>query len=198
MMGQASVASPRDRVLDTADRLFFSIGVHAVGVDRIIAEAGVARATLFRHFPTKDDLIAAYLERRAAIARAMLTELRDAHVEPARLLSAIADVVDDYRAQSGFRGCEFINAAAEFAEPDHPARRLAVEQRRWITDFLAETLAESGRRDARETAEAMLMVRTGALVGASLELGVDGAGVGVRLWNALAENGIDAMTSTGG
>jgi AcrR family transcriptional regulator len=196
-MGQAPVASPRDRVLDTADRLFFSVGMHAVGVDRIIAEAQVARATLFRHFPTKDHLIAAYLERRAAIARATLTELRDAHVEPARLLEEIADVVDDYRQQPGFRGCEFINAAAEFADPDHPAHRLAVEQRRWITEFLAETLATSGRHDSRDTAEAMLMVRTGALVGASLELGVDGAGVGVRLWNALAQNGIDAMTGTG-
>lgn len=186
--------SPRDRVLDTADRLFFSVGVHAVGVDRIIAEAGVARATLFRHFPTKDHLIAAYLERRAATARATLTALRDAQAEPAQLLTAIADVVDDYRRQTGFRGCEFINAAAEFGDPEHPARRLAVEQRRWITDFLAETLAAAGRPDSRETAEAMLMVRTGALVGASLELGVDGAGVGVRLWNALAQNGLDALT----
>ncbi|CAN5746974.1 TetR family transcriptional regulator [soil metagenome] len=186
-------ASPRQRVLDTADRLFFSVGVHAVGVDRIIAEAGVARATLFRHFRTKDDLVAAYLEGRAAGARVMLTELREAHAEPAQMLSAIADVVDFYRDQAGFRGCEFINAAAEFGDSEHPARRLAIEQRRWITDFLSDTLAAMGRDDARETAEAMLMVRTGALVAASLELGVDGAGVGARLWNALAENGIEGL-----
>jgi AcrR family transcriptional regulator len=185
--------TPRDRVLDTADRLFFSVGVHAVGVDRIIAEAGVARATLFRHFHTKDELVAAYLERRADRARATLTDLRAAHAEPGRMLAAIADVVDDYRNQPGFRGCEFINAAAEFADPEHPAHHLAVEQRRWITDFLAETLARMGHRDAAETAEAMLMVRTGALVAASLELGVDGSGVGVRLWNALAARGIDAV-----
>jgi AcrR family transcriptional regulator len=186
--------SPRDRVLDTADRLFFSVGVHAVGVDRIIEEAGVARATLFRHFRTKDDLVAAYLERRADRARAMLTELRAAHAEPGRMLVAIADVVDDYRSQPGFRGCEFINAAAEFADPEHPAHRLAVEQRRWITDFLAETLSAMGHRDPGETAEAMLMVRTGALIAASLELGVGGSRVGVRLWNALAERGIEGVT----
>jgi AcrR family transcriptional regulator len=189
-----SVTSPRDRVLDTADRLFFSVGVHAVGVDRIIDEAGVARATLFRHFRTKDDLVAAYLERRADHARATLIELRAEHADPGRMLAAIADVVDGYRNQPGFRGCEFINAAAEFADPEHPAHRLAVEQRRWITDFLAGTLAQLGHRDSAETAEAMLMVRTGALIAASLELGVDGAGVGVRLWNALAERGIDAVT----
>jgi AcrR family transcriptional regulator len=189
-----SVTSPRDRVLDTADRLFFSVGVHAVGVDRIIDEAGVARATLFRHFRTKDDLVAAYLERRADHARATLTKMRAEHADPGRMLAAIADVVDGYRNQPGFRGCEFINAAAEFADPEHPAHRLAVEQRRWITDFIAETLAQLGHRDSAETAEAMLMVRTGALIAASLELGVDGAGVGVRLWNALAERGIDAVT----
>jgi AcrR family transcriptional regulator len=189
-----SVTSSRDRVLDTADRLFFSVGVHAVGVDRIIDEAGVARATLFRHFRTKDDLVAAYLQRRADQARATLTELRAEHADPGRMLAAIADVVDGYRNQPGFRGCEFINAAAEFADTEHPAHRLAVEQRRWITDFLAETLAQLGHRDSAETAEAMLMVRTGALIAASLELGVDGAGAGVRLWNALAERGIDAVT----
>jgi AcrR family transcriptional regulator len=186
-------STPRDRVLDTADRLFFSVGVHAVGVDRIIEEANVARATLFRHFRTKDDLVAAYLERRADRARAALAELRAAHTEPGQMLVAIADVVDDYRNQPGFRGCEFINAAAEFSDPEHPAHRLAVEQRRWITDFLAETLAEMGHRNSTETAEAMLMVRTGALIAASLELGVDGSGVGVRLWNALAERGIDGV-----
>jgi AcrR family transcriptional regulator len=187
------LTTPRDRVLDTADRLFFSVGVHAVGVDRIIDEAGVARATLFRHFRTKDDLIAAYLERRAARSRAALADLRADHADPHRMLAAIADVVDDYRDQPGFRGCEFINAAAEFAEPGHPAHRLAVEQRRWITDFLAATLMEMGHRSPRETAEAMMMVRTGALIGASLELGVEGAAVGARLWKALADNGIDAL-----
>ena len=185
--------TPRERVLNTADRLFFSVGVHAVGVDRIIGEAGVARATFFRHIRTKDDLVAAYLEQRASTARALLTELRDAHAEPGAMLSAIADVVDFYRDQPGFRGCEFINAAAEFADPAHPARRLAVEQRGWILDFLTETLAAMGRDDARATAEAMLMVRTGALIAASLELGVDGAGVGARMWNALAEKGIEGM-----
>ena len=155
----------------------------------------MARATFFRHFRTKDDLVAAYLEQRASSARALLTGLRDAHAEPAAMLSAIADVVDFYRDQPGFRGCEFINAAAEFADPEHPARRLAVDQRGWILDFLTETLSAMGRDDARATAEAMLMVRTGALVAASLELGVDGAGVGATLWNALAEKGIERIVS---
>lgn len=163
---------PRDRILDTADALFFSVGVRAVGVDRIVAEAGVARATFFKHFPTKDHLIAAYLERRAERARTDLMALREDHrAQPQRILSAIADVVDDYRNLPGFRGCEFINAAAEFADPAHPAHRLAIDHRQWVTDFLVEVLADMGHDDAYATARAMMMVRTGALVGASLEIG---------------------------
>lgn len=188
--------SPRDRVLDTADELFFSVGVHAVGVDRIVAEAGVARATLFRHFRTKDDLIAAYLERRALRARAMLEALRDAHRdEPERVLAAIADVVDSYRDQPGFRGCEFINAAAEFADPAHPAHRLAINHRQWFTDFLGRVLADMGHDDAGDTALAMMMVRTGALVGASLEVGLADSSIGALLWNTLARKGLRGVTA---
>ena len=79
-MASPTVAvAARDRILNTADRLFYATGIHAVGVDRIIAEAGVARATFYRHFPTKDDLIAAYLGRRAESARERLTALREQH-----------------------------------------------------------------------------------------------------------------------
>ncbi|MGB3483453.1 MAG: TetR/AcrR family transcriptional regulator [Mycobacterium sp.] len=190
-------SSPRDRVLDTADELFFGVGVHAVGVDRIVADAGVARATLFRHFRTKDDLIAAYLERRGSRARATLSALRDEHRnEPGKVLAAIADVVDDYRDQPGFRGCEFINAAAEFADPAHPAHRLAVEQRQWLTDFLTEVLDDIGHDDPQETAQAMMMVRTGALVGASLEVGTSDSSIGILLWNALARRGLRGLTDS--
>jgi len=189
--------APRDRVLNTAEELFFAVGVHAVGVDRIIAEAGVARATLFRHFPTKDDLIAAYLERRALRARDILCALRDEHRdEPDHVLAAIADVVDDYRDQPGFRGCEFINAAAEFFDPAHPAHRLAIDHRQWVTDFLAGILADFGHNDPHETAQAMMMVRTGALVGASLEVGVTDSSIGALLWNSLARKGLRGLTES--
>ena len=193
---QNPAGSARERVLDTADALFFAVGVQAVGVDRVIAEAGVARATLFRHFPTKDHLVAAYLERRALRAREELGALRDAHREdPARVLAAIADVVDAYRDLPGFRGCEFINAAAEFADPAHPAHRIAIEHRQWFTDFLAEVLADMGHEDAAVTARAMMMVRTGALVGASLEVGVTDSSVGALLWTTLAEKGFRGVVA---
>lgn len=192
---QVSASPARDRILDTAENLFIAVGVRAVGVDRIIAESGVARATLFRHFRTKDDLIAAFLERRALRARAELTALRDEHsAEPDRVLATIADVVDGYRDLPGFRGCEFINAAAEFADPDHPAHRLAIEHRQWFTDFLTEVLTDIGHADARETAQAMMMVRTGALIGSSLEVGVADSSVGTQLWNTLARKGLGGLS----
>ncbi|MEV3905971.1 TetR/AcrR family transcriptional regulator [Mycobacterium sp. NPDC050551] len=188
--------SPRDRILDVADSLFFSVGVRAVGVDRMVSEAGVARATFFKHFPTKDHLIAAYLERRAERSRATLSALRDEFCdEPSRVLTAIADVVDDYRDIPGFRGCEFINAAAEFADPSHPAHQLAVSHRQWVTDFLAGVLRDMGHGDADPTARAMMMVRTGALVGASLEVGVSDSSIGTALWNTLARQGYRAVVA---
>jgi AcrR family transcriptional regulator len=151
---------------------------------------------LFKHFPTKDHLVAAYLERRAERGRLRLTELRESHsAEPHLVLTAIADVVDDYRDLPGFRGCEFINAAAEFADPAHPAHRLAVDHRQWVTDFLAEVLADMGHTDPTDTARAMMMVRTGALVGASLEIGTDDSVIGTLLWNTLAQRGLRGTTS---
>jgi AcrR family transcriptional regulator len=191
---RAAVSPARERILDTAEALFIAVGVHAVGVDRIIAESGVARATLFRHFRTKDDLIGAFLERRALRARDELNSLRDEHrARPDRVLTVIADVVDGYRDLPGFRGCEFINAAAEFADPDHPAHRLAIEHRQWFTDFLADVLADIGHDDARETAQAMMMVRTGALIGSSLEVGVVDSSIGTTLWNTLARKGLRGL-----
>ena len=109
------------------------------------------------------------------------------------MLLAIADVVDDYRATAGFRGCEFLNAAAEFGDVEHPARRLTVAHRDWVTSFLAGVLADMGHADARETAQAMMMVRTGSLTAAAHELGLADTTVGTRLWNALARRGFIAV-----
>jgi AcrR family transcriptional regulator len=167
-------SAARDRILATASRLFYSTGIRAVGVDRVIAESEVARMTFFRHFPSKDDLVAAFLNRQVELARAELTQLRNtAGAEwPGAVLGWVADGVTTARAVEGFRGCEFINTAAEFCDPSHPVRVVVAQHRAWIRDVMQDALTELGHPHPRSTAEVLLMLRTGAVVAASL-VGLD-------------------------
>lgn len=160
----------RERILNTADRLFYATGIRAVGVDRVIAESQVARMTFFRHFPTKDDLVATYLRRRIELAREELAGVEVEHPgDPRAVLAFYAAGVSSQPKVAGFRGCEFINTAAEFCDPTHPARGLAADHRAWITSKMCGALTELGHPTPRTTAEALLMLRTGAMVASSLE-----------------------------
>src|SRR6188472_3409186 len=159
----------RERILLTADRLFYNEGIHAVGIQRIVAESSVTRVTLYRHFPSKDDLVAAYLDRRAAYDHAQVDAIIGAHPDdPRRALTELATALtrDDFAAMR--RGCPFINASAEFTG-SHPARLHAHDIRRWVTDRIEELLVRLGHRDPRATAAQLMMVRTGAVVSGALD-----------------------------
>lgn len=134
-----------ERILETADRLFYGQGIRAVGVDTIAAEIGISKRTLYNYFPSKDELIVAYLSRRLRPAPA-------SDLPPVQqILGAFARLERTF-ASSVFRGCPFVNAVAELKEPNHAANRIALafkEQRRiWFRDLLlrldvddADTLA---------------------------------------------------------
>jgi AcrR family transcriptional regulator len=159
----------RERILATADRLFYDEGIHAVGIHRIVEEAAVTRVTLYRHFPSKDDLISAYLERRAQYDRDQVGGVVAAHPDdPRRALTELATVLtsDDFAAVR--RGCPFINASAEFTG-GHPARLHAREIRRWVTAELEKLLERLGHPSAGATANQLMMVRTGAVVSGALD-----------------------------
>jgi len=114
----------RERILATAYELFSHQGIRAVGVDTIVARAGVARMTFYRHFPSKDDLVLAFLDRREQLWTHEWLEgevLRRA-VTPAQRLLAIFEVFDEWFQRSDFEGCSFINVLLEVAEPAAPAR----------------------------------------------------------------------------
>ena len=123
----------QERILQTADRLFYSQGIRAVGVDTIADEIGISKRTLYNYFPSKDDMIVAYLLRRL--------RPRSISEEP-----AAQQIFDDFDrlersfAAGGFRGCPFVNAVAELKEPGHAVNKLALvfkEQRRtWFRDLL--------------------------------------------------------------
>ena len=182
-------SAARSRIVAAADELFYSVGIRSVGVDRVIAEADVARVTFFRHFPTKDDLVCNFLQRRAASARAELTELSEVNSgNPRAVLTFMAGAPEAERRRPGFRGCEFVNTAAEFGDANHPARGIVAAHRAWIRDFLAELLTELGHPRPAKTAELLLMLRTGAIIAASLEeVDGDGAAFGQE-WDALIDS----------
>jgi AcrR family transcriptional regulator len=189
--GSAASAMPsaaRERILTTATALFISTGIRVVGVDRLIDEAGVARATFFRHFPRKDDLVVAFLESQAADARTALTRIRAQEPDGARaLLAEIAIGAKAGMDCRGFRGCEFINTAAEYSDPEHPARAVVDGHRAWVRDMMVDALTALGHPTPFATAEVLFTMRTGAIVASSLEGFHDADGAFDRAWWALVD-----------
>jgi AcrR family transcriptional regulator len=157
----------RRRVLDTATALFYAEGVHAVGVDRIIAEAGVAKATFYHHFPAKDELVRAYVEQQSQLGQAAIARL--GQPPPREALLAIFDLVADAALQPGWRGCPFINAAAEYPDPASPVRQAIDEHRHWKRNLLRELLAQDGCPDPERTADILTVLSDGLLVVSHLD-----------------------------
>lgn len=156
----ASVA--RERILETAERLFYRDGYRAVGVDTIVAESGVAKMTLYRHFPSKDDLIVAYLERTNEQLLGWMEGLIASHRDPRAALEAVFDGVAKLASSPECLGCTFVAAAGEFPEPDHPGHRAAVAHKRAVVDRLRELGEQAGARDANALAEELLLIMDGA------------------------------------
>ena len=161
----ADTLPARERILAAAAHRYYAEGIRAASADRLLAEARVSKVTLYRHFPTKDALVIAYLERTAAAERQALTSARAAHPgDPAAVLRWYAESVGQLACGPGFRGCPFINAAAELADPGHPGRRVVAEHRTWLAGQAAELLTEVGVDDAEAKAQQLLMLRDGAMV----------------------------------
>ena len=129
----ASPADPglRDKILETASDLFYKQGVRAVGVDLVVEKAGVAKTSLYRHFGTKDDLVAAFLEREDLDFWRTWDGVAKQYAEDAKAeLDAQLGWIGERVGQPGYRGCPQINVAAEFPEAGHPARKVASAHKR--------------------------------------------------------------------
>lgn len=159
----------RERLLETASRIFYRDGIHAVGVDRVIAEAGVTRATFYRHFPSKEDLVQAYLVAEDQALRGALAAASGLHLDPESLLGLIIDSIADDVSNNHTRGCPFINASAEYPDAASPVRRTVKSHRDWFRATLRAALEAAGRTDAEEKAGALVLLRDAALVGGYLD-----------------------------
>lgn len=164
---QPEAGSARRRLLDTATRLFYEGGIHAVGIDRIIAEAGVAKATFYKHFPSKDDLVVAYLEEIDRHGRAAVAALPKQ--PPRKMISAIMERISEAVTAGGWRGCPFLNAAAEYPDPDSPVRQAIHARRAWYHDSLQNLLAQEGDATPSVTASLLVALSDGLLESAYLD-----------------------------
>jgi AcrR family transcriptional regulator len=161
-------APARERILDMAGRLFYQHGFHAVGIDRIIAESDVAKMTLYRHFPSKDALIAAYLERANAQFWAWLDGATATVADPLERLRAICAAVMQLATSPQCLGCTFQASAAEFPALDHPAHRVALAHKQALRAHLHDLAAAAGLRNADGLADQLLLLIDGAWVAARM------------------------------
>jgi AcrR family transcriptional regulator len=153
------------RILETADRLFYGEGIRNVGIDRLISESSVTKATFYKHYGSKDRLILLYIEGRHSAEVARLDALVTGAETPQLALRAIMDAVSRDIATPGFRGDAFLNAAAEFSEESHPVRSVVLRHREWLTGFLVELLQDAGHRMPGDAADDLILARDGATSG---------------------------------
>jgi AcrR family transcriptional regulator len=167
---EAAVSSDvRDRVLETASSLFYRHGVRAVGVDLVVLEAGVAKTSLYRHFRTKDDLIAAFLEREDADFWRGWDQVADRHADdPAAELDAHLDWIGARVGRPNYRGCPQLNVAAEFPDADHPARKVAAAHKRELRRRLRGIAERLGASRPDELAGQLSLLINGAFVSAQV------------------------------
>jgi AcrR family transcriptional regulator len=159
---------PRERLLDTAYELFSTRGVRDVGIDEVIARAGVAKATLYHHFDSKDDLVVAFLQERERrwTFDWVAAEARRRGATPEDQLLAIFDLFDEWFHRGDFEGCSFINVLLEMSA-EHPAGRASVQHLENIRGVVSELAREAGLRDPAGFARSWHILMKGSIVQAA-------------------------------
>jgi AcrR family transcriptional regulator len=162
-------ASARQRLLDAANELFYAEGVHSVGIDRVIEHAGVAKATLYKAFGSKDELVRAYLKaRHARTQERMERELATRYDTARERLIGVFDVQGLSFAEPGFRGCAFVSASAETA-PGSAVGEVAVEYREWVHSLFLDLAREAGAPQPEELAQQLVLLYDGAGISAWMD-----------------------------
>ena len=149
----------QERILETADRLFYGLGIRAVGVDTIAAEIGISKRTLYNHFPSKDDLIVAYLSRR-------LKPAPPSNRPPLEQILGAFDRLERTIATGVFRGCPFVNAVAELKEPAHAANKIALAFKEQRRSWLEGLLVKLGVKEAEPLSMQLQLLIDGAIAAA--------------------------------
>lgn len=153
-----------ERLVSTASDLFYREGIQAVGIQRVIDEADVAKASLYAHFASKDDLVAVCLARRSEDYRARVAAELASLSDPVAQILRLFDVAVEWMGSQGFRGCPFANAGGELASPSHPARAVISTHFGWMREMLLRLVRETARPEPERLAGALANLLQGAAV----------------------------------
>lgn len=157
--------SIRERLIEAASELFYAQGLRAVSVDKVIDRAGTTKVTFYRHFQSKDDLIVAYLESRAELERnGVDAAIAHGDGDVDVTLGLMADHTGAAACSPGFRGCPFINAAAEYPDRDSPVRKVVDTHRDWWTSAFERLVSPLGLADPAAIAVDLMLLRDGVMV----------------------------------
>jgi AcrR family transcriptional regulator len=162
------------RILDAADDLFYNEGIHAVGIDRVIARAGVAKGSLYYSFTGKDDLVREYLAHRHGRWAERIAAGIEAHTDPRERILAVYDVLGTLFAQPDYRGCAFVNATAE-AAPDSVEAQAANTFRAWLHDLFLGLATDAGAANPKQLAARLVVLHDGAVATAQMDKTPDAA-----------------------
>ncbi|MFC5828111.1 TetR/AcrR family transcriptional regulator [Nonomuraea insulae] len=174
------------RVLEAAERLFYEHGIHAVGVDRIAAEAGVTKKTLYDRFGSKEQVIVEYLADRDERWRAFLDRrLRAAQPTPTARVLAVFDASRAWTAKYSSKGCSMVNAHAEISDPSHPAYSIITGQKQWMLALFTGLAEDIDQKRAGELGLTLMLLHEGALVAEGLNIFADPIGHARRQAQAL-------------
>jgi len=168
--------SKRDELVRKALNTFYREGFHATGMDLLSAETGISKTTMFKHFPSKEELILAVLRLRDQDFRNWLFRRMEEAGPPRAQLLAMFDALAEWFAEPGFRSCMFIKAASEYPDPDHPIHAQAAEHKRMLFLQLERIAADAGAGDPGALARRLLLLKEGAIVTAHLGHEKDPAG----------------------
>lgn len=157
----------KQRILETATVLFYDEGIRVVGVDRLISASEVTKATFYKHYGSKDNLVAAYVAARHRRDLDYVDEMIRLSAGPAEAITALTGLIVSELQRPGFRGCLFLNAAAEYPDATHPVRVHVTAHRDWYSDMIAGLLARIGHPLPGEGADEFVVARDGAMVGSS-------------------------------
>jgi len=161
--------SARERLLASASDVFYREGIHGIGVDRVLEEAGVTRATMYRHFAGKEALVVAYLDAEDETIREYFAAAGRQGVAPEEMLQAVVEGIADDIERRHTRGCPFINAAAEYPDAASPVRAVVARHRTWFRDTLRDVATAARVSDPDAVAASLVLLRDAAMVGGYLD-----------------------------